>query len=197
MLRIISGRFRQKRLYLPDEKITRPTTDRVRESVFNILLHQYNIHFDQITVLDAFAGSGAMGLESLSRGAKHVYFAEHNAKVQIVLQKNINLIAAENQTTLFKIDTLNLGKAPDAVDLIFLDPPYSSDIIERVCVHLYKQNWIKEKTLICIESHSKKIPALIPSLKKQEQRIYGQSGISFWNFDQDQKAASQATMQQN
>ena len=180
MLKIISGRFRQKRLHLPDEKVTRPTMDRVREAIFNILLHQYHIHFDQITVLDAFAGSGAMGLESLSRGAKHIYFVEQDVKVRTVLENNIKLLLGENQTTVLGTDVLKLGKASNPVDLVFLDPPYKSDLIEPACSYLYKQGWIHEKTLLCIESTSKNIPASIPSFKKLEQRVYGQSGISFW-----------------
>lgn len=180
MLRIISGRFRQKRLYLPDEKTTRPTTDRVREAIFNIFLHQYRIRFDEITVLDAFAGSGAMGLESLSRGARHVYFVEQETNVRTILQKNIKLLLSENQTTVFSVDLLKLGKAPKAVDLVFLDPPYNLGLIEPSCIHLLKQGWIQNNTLVCIESSSKNIPTSIPSFKQLEQRIYGQSGISFW-----------------
>lgn len=180
MLRIISGRFRQKRLHLPDEKTTRPTTDRVREAVFNILLHQYHFRFEETTVLDAFAGSGAIGLESLSRGAKHVYFVEQDAKVRAVLQKNIKLMLGEDQTTVFSTDLLKLGKAPQAVELVFLDPPYHAGLIELSCLHLYKQGWIQNSTLVCIESSSKNIPSSIPSFKQLEQRMYGQSGVSFW-----------------
>lgn len=184
MLKIISGRFRQKRLYLPDEKVTRPTTGRVREAIFNILLHQYHIHFDQTTVLDAFAGSGTMGLESLSRGAKHVYFVEQDANVRTILQKNIKLIMGENQTTVLGTDVLKLRKTSSAVDLIFLDPPYNSGLIEPVCLHLHKQGWIQKKTLLCIESASKNIPTSIPLFNQLEQRVYGQSGISFWTCEE-------------
>lgn len=182
MLKIISGHFRQKRLYLPDEKTTRPTMDRVREAIFNILVHQYRIHFDQITVLDAFAGSGAMGLESLSRGAKHIYFVEQDVKVRTVLEKNIKLLLGQNQTTVLGMDVLKLGKATQAVDLVFLDPPYKSALIEPVCFHLYKQGWIFDETLFCIESSSKNIPNSIPLFNQLEQRRYGQSGISFWKY---------------
>jgi len=182
MLRIISGRFRQKRLYLPDEKTTRPTTDRVREAVFNILLHQYHVRFEEITILDTFAGSGAMGLESFSRGAKHVYFVEQDAKVRAILQKNIKLLFGENQTTVFNSDLLKLGKALNAVDLVFLDPPYNLGLTEPACLHLLKQGWIQKNTLVCIESAAKNIPSFIPSFKQLEQRVYGQTGISFWEY---------------
>ncbi|MBY0462314.1 MAG: 16S rRNA (guanine(966)-N(2))-methyltransferase RsmD [Alphaproteobacteria bacterium] len=195
MLKIISGRFRQKRLYLPDEKTTRPTMDRVREAIFNILAHQYHIHFDQITVLDAFAGSGALGLESLSRGAKHIYFVEQDVKVRAVLQNNIKLLLGENQTTVLGTDVLKLGKASKPVDLVFLDPPYKSDLIEPVCLHLHKQGWICERTLLCIESASKNIPKCIPLFSQLEQRRYGQSGISFWKYlEKPLMATSQADL---
>ncbi|NBT84956.1 MAG: 16S rRNA (guanine(966)-N(2))-methyltransferase RsmD [Alphaproteobacteria bacterium] len=194
MLKIISGRFRQKRLYLPNEKTTRPTMDRVREAIFNILLHQYHIHFDQITVLDAFAGSGAMGLESLSRGAKYIYFVEQDVNVRTVLQKNIELILSEKQTTIFKMDVLKLGKASNPVDLVFLDPPYKSDLIQPVCLHLYKQGWVQKKTLLCIESASKNIPVSIPLFNQLEQRIYGHSGISFWKLEVDPTAMSRVAL---
>jgi 16S rRNA (guanine966-N2)-methyltransferase len=91
MLRIISGRWRQHRLHLPPPSVTRPTTDRAREALFNILAHGCGLDFEGLTVLDAFAGSGSLGLESLSRGAQFVYFMENNPQVLKVLNPNSGL----------------------------------------------------------------------------------------------------------
>jgi len=180
MLRIISGRFRQKRLFLPDQKTTRPTTDRVREAVFNVLLHTFHIDFSKVAVLDVFAGSGSMGLEALSRGAQHVSFVEKDPKVIQVLEKNIGAFLPLDKVTVFKMDALKLGKAKAPVGLIFLDPPYQQGLIEPTVTHLLKQGWIDAETLICIESSKKDSPETLFGFDGLDKRIYGGSAISFW-----------------
>ncbi len=181
-MRIIAGRLRHRLLKRPDEKTTRPTTDRVRESIFNILSHKYNIDFSEINVLDAFAGSGSMGLEALSRGAKYVYFVEKDLKAAHILQENITSLKVEKETTVFKTDILKLEKTSTFVKLIFLDPPYQSDLLKPACIHLKKTGWIQEKTLICVESAIGKAQEKLNDLKLLEKRIYSQSEISFWSL---------------
>jgi 16S rRNA (guanine966-N2)-methyltransferase len=180
-MRIIAGYLRHRLLKRPDEKTTRPTTDRVRESIFNILSHKYNVDFSKINVLDAFAGSGAMGLEALSRGAKHTYFVENDFKVSQVLQKNISNLRVEHCTTIYRTDILKLGSSPVATDIIFLDPPYQSQLLEPACAHLIKTGWVQPETLICIENAVGNTPEEeLVNLKLLEKRVYGQSAISFW-----------------
>lgn len=181
-MRIIAGHLRHRLLKRPDEKTTRPTTDRVRESIFNILSHKWDIDFSKINVLDAFAGSGAMGLEALSRGARHVTFVEKDLKAASILQENIATLKAEKETTVYKTDILKLGIPSESVRLIFLDPPYKSDLLESACAHLKKAGWIQIDTLVCVESAIGTVPEKLIDLNLLEKRIYGQSEISFWSL---------------
>ena len=180
MLRIISGRWRQHRLNLPPPSITRPTTDRVRESLFNILVHGYGLDFNGLTVLDVFSGSGALGLEALSRGAQSVHFLENNPHVLKVLKANIESLKATDGCHILKGD--KMSAAPCAVDLVFLDPPYHQNLAVPMCIALQEKGWLKPETLICLETSSHDVPALIPSLICDQQRQYGQSVISFWRL---------------
>jgi 16S rRNA (guanine966-N2)-methyltransferase len=101
----------------------RPTTDRVRESLFNVLSHQ--IDFDGLRVLDLFAGTGALGLEALSRGAAHVTFVDDGRVAQGLIRKNIDLTHSKDRTDLIRRDATRLGDNPGTpCDLVFLDPPY-------------------------------------------------------------------------
>jgi 16S rRNA (guanine966-N2)-methyltransferase len=180
MLRIISGKWRHQRLKLPPTTLTRPTTDRTREALFNILAHSYYIDFYDIKVADLFAGSGALGLECLSRGALEVCFIENNHSVLKVLTENIKNVHAEKNTHLIKTNLPFLPSCAEAKDLIFLDPPYQQNLVIPTCRELYTKGWLKSDTLICIETSPTDIPLEITGLICDQQRRYGQSAISFW-----------------
>ena len=184
MLRIISGRWRQHRLHLPPPSVTRPTTDRAREALFNILVHGYGLYFEGLTVLDAFAGSGALGLESLSRGAQFVYFMENNPQVLKVLRANIQSLKADESCSVLKGNLPDVSQAFCAVDLVFLDPPYQQNLAVPACVALQKKGWLKPETLICVETSAHDIPTSIPGLICDQQRQYGQSVITFWRVQE-------------
>lgn len=124
-MRIVAGKWRGRPLALPPESITRPTTDRVREALFSAL--ESRIDFAGIRVLDAFAGSGGLGLEALSRGAGHVVFCEVNGKVLPVLKRNVaGLDGARAASTVLRCDSLKRPPADAGpYDLVLLDPPYA------------------------------------------------------------------------
>ncbi|HEY6171082.1 MAG TPA: 16S rRNA (guanine(966)-N(2))-methyltransferase RsmD [Candidatus Kapabacteria bacterium] len=125
-MRIISGTYRSRTIITPKGDATRPTTDRARESLFNILSHSFDL--EGIRVLDLFAGSGAFGLESLSRGASHVTFVENDRKALEAIAANIKAFDTEDITTVIRQDVYKwLSGASKTYDLVFADPPYDDD----------------------------------------------------------------------
>lgn len=155
MLRLITGHFKGRRLQAPPSAITRPTTDRVRESIFHLITSYYlenELSFDEITALDAFAGSGALGFEALSRGASHVTFFEQNPKAFGILRENLLHLKCTLETALLqRLDCLRPPKKDAAVDLVFLDPPYGKNLIIHALRALAQKGWINEKTLLILE----------------------------------------------
>lgn len=156
MIRLIAGKYRGRRLEAPDTKTTRPTTDRVRESIFNLLDSYFasaGMTFDGLCVLDAFAGSGALGLESLSRGAGHITFFEQNPMAYSTLLRNMRSLEDDSlHMKSYRCDATKSPKAIHAVDLVFLDPPYRKNLIVHCIRSLQKRGWIKETTLFLAET---------------------------------------------
>ncbi len=177
-MRIIAGEFRGRALASVGKGDAgahlRPTTDRVRESLFNVLTHQ--IDFDGLRVLDLFAGTGALGLEALSRGASHVTFVDDGRVAQGLIRKNIDLTRSSGQTHLIRRDATRLGENPDApYDLIFLDPPYGKSMGQKALAAL-SGGWISEGALIVWEENAPMQPPEGFSL--QDSRKYGDTHIT-------------------
>ena len=133
----------------------RPTTDRVRESLFNIL--QNWVNFNGLRVLDLFAGTGALGLEALSRGAQHATFVENGRVGQKLIQQNITLMRASDGTTFLTQDATKLTPGAPC-DLVFLDPPYGQSLGERALTSARAQGWIAPDALIVFEEASTMTP---------------------------------------
>ncbi|WP_170376240.1 MULTISPECIES: 16S rRNA (guanine(966)-N(2))-methyltransferase RsmD [Ruegeria] len=177
-MRIIAGEFRGRALASVGKGDAgahlRPTTDRVRESLFNVLGHQ--IDFDGLRVLDLFAGTGALGLEALSRGAARVTFVDDGRVAQGLIRKNIDLTRSADRTTLIRRDATRLGENPGApYDLIFLDPPYGKSMGQKAIAAL-SHGWIADDALIVWEENS---PMAAPQgFDLQDSRKYGDTHIS-------------------
>lgn len=186
-MRLIAGKYRGKRLLLPPPVVTRPTSDRARESVFNILMHDPAVALQGARVMDIFAGSGAMGLEALSRGAHHVTFVENNPLVLVILRQNIQSIQGEGQTTVHEGDgtVLPLLKIPgEKMDLVFLDPPYGKGLEKPALLNLYHQGYFSAQTLIVLETSSDLSPDVLKEdlsgyFKIEKTRIYGAAQFFF------------------
>ena len=149
-LRIIGGRWRGRRLSIPEEEGLRPTPDRVRETLFNWL----QPYIDGANCLDLFAGSGALCLEALSRGAGRVVMVEKAAHVVEQLRRHVVMLEAGN-ATVTQADAIDfLRQAPQAFDIIFLDPPFRSDLIARCAELVESHGWIKPGGLIYVEAPS-------------------------------------------
>lgn len=188
MMRVIAGQWRGKRLHQPDASITRPTTDRVREALFSMLLSRI-VTFEGKKIIDAFAGSGALGIEALSRGASHCVFAENNLATRKVLGQNLKEVFKDvnditEKTTLFS-DVLKLPSFNACVDIIFLDPPYGAGLEFKVIEQMLGQTIspIGSETLIVLETQAKAIPnSLHDALENITQRVFGNCALSFWKI---------------
>jgi len=186
-MRIISGKFKSRKLISPPTNLTRPTSDRARESVFNIIQSIKNLFFKDALVLDAFAGSGALGLEALSRGAKHVTFIENSPQTAQTIKANIANFHSESCCTLIVGDATNPPKARHPMHLVFLDPPYDQHC-EDVCIlALQYQGWISDQTLIILETSYKRALKLPPSTQLIDQRRYGAALVSFCRIMRDDR----------
>lgn len=151
----------------------RPTSDRVREAIFNLLINGgYGSPVSGARVLDLFAGTGALGLEALSRGAAHVTFLENGAVARGLLRRNIALLAAEAATQLVQADATKPGPNPGAAhNLIFLDPPYGRSLGEQALQACLARGWIAPEALIVWEESAP--PVVPPEFLQLDQRKYG------------------------
>lgn len=150
-MRIISGKYKSQTIEFPKSKLVRPTTDRNKEAIFNILNNI--IDFEGLKVLDLYAGSGSLGLEALSRGAEFVHFVEMDFKVSQVLMKNIKKLNCENQCKIFNSDCVSFSAFRNQVkyDLILADPPFFKDDIHQVFKNIINNNFLSEIGTFLIE----------------------------------------------
>lgn len=150
-MRIISGKYKSRPIKAPNPKFTRPTTDMVKETLFNIL--QNRIDLNGIKVLDIYAGSGSLGLEALSRGADQVHFVEMNHAVYKVLLENLKSLETENSCRIYKKSALKftLTKVHENYDLIFADPPFFEYDIHEVYRNILDKGFLKDGAIFIIE----------------------------------------------
>jgi len=178
-MRIVAGRFRGKQLNTPSDDSIRPTADRVRESMFNILASRLGPSFDGLRVLDLFAGTGALGLEALSRGAAHVTFVDTGVEARGLIRDHIDLFGIGGIAKLLRRDATSLGPVGSIkpFDLVFLDPPYGKGLGEAALVSLRDHGWLApEATLVFEESSGAEI-ALPDGFVLDDTRIYGAAAI--------------------
>ena len=184
-MRIISGKYKGKKIFLPQDNYTRPLKDIVKESIFNVIEHSNKISFSikNSTVLDLFSGSGSFGLEAISRGAKNVIFVEKYSKVIPILKKNINHLKCDEQCELSNIDCFEFfnqkKKSQSSFDMIFLDPPYKEKKINSLIEQIIIKKILKKNGILIIHRHKKDDVILTEKLKIIDLRIYGISKIIF------------------
>ncbi|MFC2135072.1 16S rRNA (guanine(966)-N(2))-methyltransferase RsmD [Bacteroidota bacterium] len=150
-MRIISGIYKGRVIKVPDSKLVRPTTDKVKGVIFNYLTNI--IDFDNMKVCDIYAGSGSLGLEALSRGAAEVHFVEKNFVIYKNLLKSIQQIGVENETKIFKMDATRFTKISrhDKYDLILADPPFFKDDIHHVVSNIMERGYLAGEGIMIIE----------------------------------------------
>jgi len=180
-MRIIGGKFKGKTIASPPHEGTRPTSDRTREMIFNVLLHNPSFGAEIIrdkAALDVFAGTGALGLEAYSRGANPVQFIENNPETLSILKKNAQACGL-SLSTILAIDAQKLRNAPHSFDLIFLDPPYHKNLILPTLTTLILQGWISEDAVIIIEIAKNEPFSPPPFLKVITERTSGAAKVLF------------------
>ena len=170
-MRIIAGRWRGRTIAAPPGERTRPTTDRVREAWMSTLQHD----IPDATVLDLFAGSGALGLETLSRGAAHVTFVEKAQGALRALQQNVDTLDARAEVDIVKGDAIRYAEdlAAHAFDIVVADPPYDSDAATRLVTAFARVPYAR---ILSIEHHAR---AAIPPVDGARTRRYGDTALTF------------------
>lgn len=181
-IRIIGGEFRGRRLSFASVPGLRPTADRLRETLFNWLQGQV----EGAACLDLFAGSGALGLEALSRGADFVRLVDQSRVVARQLQQNLKTLQKENRAEVVAGDALRLlGRSADrSFDLVFLDPPFARDWLEHACELLEQNGWLKPRSWIYLEQDSHKDwPGIPPGWSLYREAGAGQAACRLFRRD--------------
>jgi 16S rRNA (guanine966-N2)-methyltransferase len=180
-MRIVGGRFGGRPLLVPKSQAIRPTSDRLRETLFNILVHSYGDPVEGARVLDLFSGTGALGLEALSRGAAFVLFVDEGAEARALLRGNVDALGAGGATRIFRRDATRLGPAHpiEPFTLAFLDPPYGKALAERALASARDGGWLAPGALIVIEDAAD--PGFAPpsGFEEIERRDYGDTQLTF------------------
>lgn len=179
MSRIIAGRFRGRRLEVPKGRTVRPTTDRMRERVFSMLMHGKYGDLHGARVADLFAGTGALGLEALSRGAEHVTFVEKAPTSVACLRANIKALQAEVETNVLTVTARSLPTVGDPYDFIFMDPPYKEGLVRPTLDKLLEAGWTTEDTTIICELASDEELDIPSRLTVADDRSQGVQRVVF------------------
>jgi 16S rRNA (guanine966-N2)-methyltransferase len=177
-MRIVAGQWRGRKLAAPQGDATRPTADRVRETLFSMLVSRLG-SFEDLQVADLFAGSGALGLEALSRGAKHCIFVEQDAAAIRALRSNIAAFHAQPQGDVRAASVLSLTPAKQALDLIFLDPPYGSGAGGVALDKLQRLGWVGDATWLSLETAHDEEPK-VRNLQAVAERRVGKARITLF-----------------
>jgi len=182
-LRVIAGNLKGRKLAPFKGMGIRPTSDRIRESIFSILSHRVQ----GAVVLDLFAGTGALGIESLSRGARAACFIDHNPHAVALVKKNVDICRLSDRASIIQwnaAENLNcLRSIPLHFDLVFMDPPYRQNVISSTLSSLCRSGRLEhEASLILEHSAAESLPEIPPPLSLRDQRKYGKTLVSFLTY---------------
>lgn len=183
-MRIVGGEFRGRNLAAPKSNAIRPTTDRTRESLFNILAHAHPGLLDGTRVLDLFAGTGAVGIEALSRGAKSALFVENSVEGRSLLWENIDALGLHGRARILRRDATQLGPASniEPFDLVFADPPYGKGLGEKALFAAHAGGWLKPGAVTILEERADVEVMVDPVFKFIEERSFGDTKMYFFSY---------------
>jgi 16S rRNA (guanine966-N2)-methyltransferase len=178
-MRIVGGRLRGRALAAPKSQAIRPTADRLREALFNILVHAYGDAVTGARVLDLFAGTGALGLEALSRGATFALFIDDGAEARALLRENVAALGLGGVTRIFRRDACKLGPAHpiEPFSLAFLDPPYGRGLAEAALASARAGGWLTPAALIVVEEAASAAFAVPEGFDELERRRYDDTAL--------------------
>jgi len=180
-MRVVGGRLRGRNLAAPASREIRPTADRLRESLFNILVHAYENPVEDARVLDLFAGTGALGIEAISRGAGFALFVDNGAEARALLRNNVEALGLGGVTKVFRRDATNLGPAHpvEPFSLVFLDPPYGKGLAEKALASLRDGGWLTKEALLVVEEAKAAALTTPEGFVELERRAYDDSEFVF------------------
>jgi len=180
-MRVVGGRLRGRNLAAPASREIRPTADRLRESLFNILVHAYENPVEDARVLDLFAGTGALGIEAISRGAGFALFVDNGAEARALLRNNVEALGLGGVTKVFRRDATNLGPAHpvEPFSLVFLDPPYGKGLAEKALASLRDGGWLTKEALLVVEEAKAATLTTPEGFVELERRAYDDTEFVF------------------
>ena len=180
-MRVVGGRLKGRNIASPQTQAIRPTADRLREALFNILIHAYDNPVLDARVLDLFAGTGALGIEAVSRGAMFTLFVDNGAEARALLRNNVEALGLGGTTKVYRRDAANLGPAHpvEPFSLVFLDPPYRMKLAEKALASLRDGGWLTPDALLVVEE-AKSAEFVAPDgFAELERRAYDDTEFTF------------------
>lgn len=191
-MRVVGGRLRGRTLAAPQSRTIRPTADRLREALFNILAHTYDDPINGARVLDLFAGTGALGIEALSRGASFALFIDDGADARALIRENVTALGLGGTTRIFRRDARRLGPAHplEPFDVAFLDPPYGQGLAEQALASAQSGGWFAPGALGIVEEATELKFVAPPGFIELERRRYGTTELILLRFGASPSSAS-------
>jgi 16S rRNA (guanine966-N2)-methyltransferase len=180
-MRIVGGRLKGRALKGPSSDAIRPTSDRLRESLFNILAHAYDSPIEGARVIDVFAGTGALAIEALSRGADFALLIDHGVEANAIIRANIDALSLGKSTRVLRRDARKLARAPhsERYGIAFLDPPYGKGLVPPALAALRDGNWLESNALVLIEETAQSEVPMPQGFELREIRRFGDTQILF------------------
>ena len=180
-MRVVGGRLKGRNLASPGSHDIRPTADRLRESVFNILIHAYDNPIEGARVLDLFAGTGALGIEAVSRGAAFALFVDNGAEARALLRNNVEALGLGGVTKVYRRDATDLGPAHpvEPFSLAFLDPPYGKGLADKALASLRDGAWLTPGALLVVEEAKAAAFTAPDGFAELERRAYDDTEFVF------------------
>ena len=180
-MRVVGGRLRSRPLAGPKSDAVRPTSDRLREALFNILTHAYSDPVTGARVLDLFAGTGALGIEAVSRGASHALFVDDGVEARALLRQNIEALGLGGVTRIFRRNATKLGPAHplERFNLVFADPPYGKGLAEKALMSARAGGWLKPGALVVVEEAANAGFTAPEGFEELERRQYDDTEFVF------------------
>jgi 16S rRNA (guanine966-N2)-methyltransferase len=180
-MRVAGGRLKGRNIASPTSREIRPTQDRLRESLFNILVHAYDDPIEGARVLDLFAGTGALGIEAVSRGAAFALFVDNGAEARALLRNNVEALGLGGVTKVYRRDATDLGPAHpvEPFALVFCDPPYGKGLGEKSLTSLRAGGWLTQGALVVVEESKAAVFTAPDGFEELERRAYDDTEFVF------------------
>lgn len=180
-MRVVGGEFRGRPLATPRSDAIRPTTDRTREALFNVIAHRHGDILDGGRVLDLFSGTGALGIEALSRGASFALFIEESVEGRGLIRDNVEAFGLQGRSKLFRRDATRLGEAGTMArfDLLLADPPYGKGLGEKALASALAGGWLAPHAVCVVEESNDHPLAAVAGFELVDRRVYGDTATHF------------------